>query len=281
MSVKDFFSVLWNFLSNPIVLVVMMALFLMVTFVIFLFKTETYYNNLLSFRKGFYLFFVSLLCILLIDQTIAVSDWQLLLQLAGAAIFLDLALFQTPDITKIWNAEFKQGEYTLKTLSENKRILRNNTTKVLAFHNVVAYTDNHLVSINPPENWAEYQERLRTYFSEYTDKMQLQVHLREVDTTTDDDELKRSMNQSLTDIIRYHGMQSVDVEQQEQWITRLDDGHEVEITSDLGETIVVMPYFGYHYNFLLSVVGKGEIKANGVDASHLMNMAYILDWWLP
>ncbi|WP_404337909.1 type II toxin-antitoxin system SpoIISA family toxin [Planococcus rifietoensis] len=262
---------------SPVLFAIVVGVYLISTFLIFLVNTTVYYLNMLSFRKGFYLVFMILICLSLINQFIDISNWQLLLQLAAVGIFLDLALFQTPGISKIWNTEFDKGEYTLKTLSENNRLLRNNTAKALAFHKVIAVSIEDYRNIPELESWSIYKNFLLSYYSNYTENLNLNVHLIKVEWDEEANSYS-SLEDSFNQMMDYHGILKTDEEWMMKSVNRLESGDEVLIETDLDDTIVLMPYFGSEYGFLLSVVGKGEVEANEVDAMYLLNMAYIIDW---
>jgi len=200
-TIFGYFKGLGDFISNPYFMMVIMGLFLIISFFIFLLKAETYYKYLLSFRKGFYLLFTVLIAMAMVDSLVTQNDWQLLLQLVAAAIFLDLAMFQTPGISKIWNTEFDRGEYTLKTLSENTRLLRNNSAKALAFHKSVAFAHESLGRMAPPDSWEGYRERLFHYFSGYIEKLKMEVQLLELVWEDETEKYSQSMESGLTDIL--------------------------------------------------------------------------------
>lgn len=264
-------------LPSPMFFASVIGVYLVLTFLLFVSHTTAYYLNMLSFRKAFYLIYLTLIGFSLVYNFIGISDWQILLGLAGVGIFLDLTLFQTPGISKIWNTEFDKGEHALKNLSESKRLSRNNSTKALVFHKIIAEGNQVFENVSEIRGWNTYKDFLIKYYSLYTEKLNLSVHLIKVEY---DDNTNRysSLHEYFEEMLRYHALQVSSDEQIQSFVQRLELGDEVLLKSDLGATIVLMPFFGNGFGFLLSVIGKGEVEANQIDAMYLLNMAYIMDW---
>src|SRR5690606_21070678 len=221
--------------------------------------------------KGFYFTFFGVIGLSIVQGFIEPSNWALLLQLAAVAIFIDLTLFQTPGISKIWNTELNKEEHSLKKLIENNRLVSNNSTKALEFHEVIA---NDIFSLNSPQNWEEYKEIILNYYSEYTKELNLSVHLIELEVNQVDN-VYNKLDEAFEKSLRYHSVQALKERKKKNYVTRLRAGKQVKIESTLEETIVFIPFFGAKYGFLLSVLGKGEIEANEIDAMYLLNIAYI------
>lgn len=88
------------------------------------------------------------------------------------------------------------------------------------------------------------------------------------------------MDEAFAKMLTYHSIQPLSTRKMRPYVNILQEGREVLIESDLEEKVVLTPFFGAKYGFLLSVVGKGEIEANEVDAMYLLNMAYINEWYM-
>lgn len=261
---------------DPSIFALVIGVYLILTLIVFLVSTSEYFLHMLSFRKGFYFIFFGIIALSLINRFIDPANWQLLLQLAGVAIFIDLTLFQTPGISKIWSAELNKEEHSLKRLIENNRLLRNNTTKALEFHRVITRDDYTQIS---PQSWDEYKNILINYYSKYVNDLELRVHLIELEL----DEaagVYNKLDEAFAKMLTYHSIQPLSTRKMRPYVNILQEGREVLIESDLEEKVVLTPFFGAKYGFLLSVVGKGEIEANEVDAMYLLNMAYINEWYM-
>lgn len=254
-----------------------MMIYLGLTFIIFLFRTEDYWMNMEAFRKAFYGLFVVLIFIAAINNIFNISNWQLLLQMTAAAIFIDLAVFQTPGISKIWNAEFNKEKQPRKILSDNTRLVKNNTTKALAFHKIISVSIDNYRSIPPYENWTEHEKVLLSFFTHYTQNLKLHVHMLELQFN-DMDGVYNSVNGTFLDMMNYYGIEKTNDDEWNAFIERLDSGKQVVIETDAKEKVALMTFYGTNFGFLLSVVGKGEIEVNEVDAMYLINMSHIIEW---
>lgn len=72
-----------------------------------IFKRQSRQKN---FRRGLYLIFTSGAAIWITFYEFAAKDWNLLLLAAASVVFIDIAIFSTPRIKKIWNTEFDLDE---------------------------------------------------------------------------------------------------------------------------------------------------------------------------
>ncbi|HLS59715.1 MAG TPA: type II toxin-antitoxin system SpoIISA family toxin [Virgibacillus sp.] len=69
-------------------------------------KTNRYKENLYHYHKTLYFIFVMIIGALSLFHIIDKKDWQYLLIGAAMIVFIDIAIFSTPPIKKIWNTEF-------------------------------------------------------------------------------------------------------------------------------------------------------------------------------
>lgn len=261
---------------EPLMYAVVMGVYLTLTLLVFLISTSQYYLHMISFRKGFYYTFFGIITLALSENLIDPTDWLLLLQLAGVAVFIDLTLFQTPGISKIWNTELNKEEHSLKRLIDNDRQVRNNSTKAFEFHNVII---SNVFKEHSPKNWEDYKDVLLEYYSGYITALDFRVHLVPLEFNQADN-VYFNMDEAFQKVLRFHSIQPLANRRLKDYLKTLQTGNEVIIESDLEETIVVTPFFGSEYGFLLSVLGKGEIEANQIDASYLLNLAYINEWYI-
>ncbi|WP_404405427.1 type II toxin-antitoxin system SpoIISA family toxin [Jeotgalibacillus malaysiensis] len=72
-----------------------------------IFKRQSRQKN---FRRGLYLIFIVGAAIWLIFYGFTAEDWNLLLLAAASVVFIDISIFSTPRIKKIWNTEFDLDE---------------------------------------------------------------------------------------------------------------------------------------------------------------------------
>ncbi|MGB6406712.1 MAG: type II toxin-antitoxin system SpoIISA family toxin [Planococcus donghaensis] len=261
---------------DPVNYVAVMGVYLFLTLLVFIISTSQYFLHMISFRKGFYFTFLGIITLALIENFLNPTDWLTLLQLAGVAVFIDLTLFQTPGISKIWNTELNKEEHSLKRLIENDRQVRNNSTKAVEFHRVIT---GNIFDSHSPQNWSEYEEVLFRYYSEYIKDLGLRVQLFQLEFKPVEN-IYINIDSTFDKMLKYHSIQPLRNRKLKEYIATLQGGNEVIIQSDLDEIIVIAPFFGSEYGFLLSIVGKGEIEANQIDASYLLNIAYINEWYI-
>lgn len=106
-----------------------MILLIVLSLIYFWWRTDKYVENLQAIRKSYYVLFFLLVCLGILTKQLQMSDWTMILSLASAAVFIDIAVFQTPDILKIWNTEFQHSNYIRKTIRKNEEVLGYNAKR--------------------------------------------------------------------------------------------------------------------------------------------------------
>ncbi|PKC51054.1 hypothetical protein RhiirA1_484657, partial [Rhizophagus irregularis] len=86
------------------------ALLLLVVLAYYWMNSRGYYNNLGRIRRTFYTLYFIFMIVGFISENIDYNNWEILLQLSALVVFVDLAVFQNPNILKIWNTELKQDD---------------------------------------------------------------------------------------------------------------------------------------------------------------------------
>jgi hypothetical protein len=273
-----------------ILFLLVLLVFILGTLVYFWTNTDKYVENLQSIRKTYYVLFVLAVTIGLLIEEIKMDDWQMLLQLASLFVFIDLAVFQTPDILKIWNTEFQHSNYIRKTIKKNEEVLGYNAKKVNNFTEVILKTVNHFEQIDQPTTWEAYRDEMKKYLNLYADTFQFHISFFPFDSTSDAEELKANLGQAFGKVEMCYNKELTDTEWRESQIQELLNGKsrllkqkeedKKETTSnDIKQKVFIVAYYGASYNMLIGL-NSNMVDVDGIDASHILNLAQIFDWYM-
>lgn len=132
---------------------------------------EKFSDDIWKIRKTFYVLYLILTGLGIIAGYIDFRDWKILTQLTAFVVFVDLAVFQTPSITKIWSAEFQHRGKIEKAIEGNVEFINSTTTKIKILSEVINQTEEYFAPItHVPQQWRSFQQELKTYLSLYTSK---------------------------------------------------------------------------------------------------------------
>jgi len=245
------------------------------------FSTDKYIENLQMLRRLFYAIFVVGVGFGLVLEEIDFEDWQKLLELTALFVFIDLSIFQTPDILKIWSTEFRQDNYIRKIIKKNEEIISYNSKKVECFTEIVINkSSNYLNNLIIPFQFEDYKEDLKTYLEYYTETFQIKVSIFEFDDT------ELGVNQALNRIEQCYNKTIEDAEWREKLIQEILDGNTIElknkkeiISSGIQDDkkVFVITFYGKDYKILMGI-SSNFIEVDGIDASHILSLTQIFDW---
>jgi len=250
-------------------------------------NTDKYVENLQFIRKTFYVLFVLFLCTGLFMQQFDLNQWQTILSFVVSAVFIDLAVFQTPDILKIWNTEFQHSNYIRNTIRKNQEVLGYNAKKVQNFTEVVSKTPEHFIDRNPPQHLRQYKDELRTYLNLYADTFQFHVAIFPFESSYDGDELKSNLESAFNSVEICYNINFLESEVKENYLQLLLNGTSIPLKEpnaeeDIhtqGKNVFVIAYYGEVYNMLIGISSE-FVEVDGIDASHILNLAQIFDWYM-
>lgn len=247
-------------------------------------KPDEYMENQQYLRKVFYFIFVVFLIGGALTKEIDIMDWKILTVLIVFSVFVDLTIFQTPDITKFWNAEFQQSNYIKKTIQKNKEVLINTENKVQNFTEIISETPSYFENKESITAWRKYKEELLEYLNLYSDTFQFNIAIFGVETVETPEELRREIERVFNKVVRCYNKSIEDSDWRNELIEKLSSGQSIEFINkeeDIGEDfkkgIWIVAYYGQAYNMLIGISSSG-IEVNGIDASHILNLAEIFDW---
>lgn len=273
-------TIYFSFISVIILLIVL-------SLVYFWWRTDKYVENLQAIRKSFYVLFFLLICLGVFSTQIQINDWKTLLTFVCAAVFLDIAVFQTPDILKIWNTEFQHSNYIRKTIRKNEEVLGYNAKKVQNFTEVISKTADHFMDRNPPQFWRQYRDELRAYLNLYADTFQFHIAIFPFAISANGEELQENVETAFNSVEICYNISFLDREVRANILQDLLDGKSIplkdpnidENTEEWTKNVFIVAYYGESYNMLIGI-SSTFVEVDGIDASHILNLAQIFDWYM-
>jgi hypothetical protein len=253
------------------------ALLLLIVLAYYWMNSKGYHNNLGRIRRTFYTMFLLFVIYGFISGNIDYNDWKLLTQLAALALFVDLAVFQNPNILKIWNTELKHEDEVREALSESKKVILKNAKKVEKFSQIIQYTDVHFNERPIPVTMHEYKGQLKEYLELYSDTLSFSISFFLFDLPTDEEQKKENIKTQIDNISIRHAIEfSSKQEDKDAMLNSFSSGETLILKE--GELIAI-PYFGDFYSLIVTIESK-EGLVDGIDASHILNMLVIFDWYM-
>ncbi|KLV27957.1 hypothetical protein CHH55_15820 [Niallia circulans] len=269
------------------VFITAMILLIVLSLIYFWWRTDKYVENLQAIRKSYYVLFFLLVCLGILTKQLQMADWTMILSLACAAVFIDIAVFQTPDILKIWNTEFQHSNYIRKTIRKNEEVLGYNAKKVQNFTEVISKTADHFMERNLPQHWRQYKDELRTYLNLYADTFQFHIAIFPFAISASAEDLKQNLESAFNSVEICYNISFLDREVKENVIQDLLAGKSIPLkdpesninNEDLVKNVFIVAYYGESYNMLIGISSQ-FVEVDGIDASHILNLAQIFDWYM-
>lgn len=171
------------------ILVGTLVLFILFVYIQSLFsfrnKEDNRFNeNLYQYRKTLYFLFVLLVGVLWLVKVITIDDWQTLIILAGIVIFIDIFVFSTPTITKIWQTEFQAYDPLKTYIQENSYIEEKQQNKLNYFSQLIQIAP--FIKSEIDKEQLPFLDALGLFLNYYSITFGLGAHLYEV-TIKDND----------------------------------------------------------------------------------------------
>lgn len=248
---------------------------------------DKYGENIQGIRKIHYALFLIFIIIGMIIGELDVNNWKLLGAILAVSVFVDLAVFQTPNILKFGNAEFEQFSFVRKTLRMNEELMNQQANKVERFTDIVNLTSLYFQNKYQPTQWRQYKDDIRDYLNLYADTFQFHIAIFEFDNEPDSTRRRVLIEDAVRRVELCYNKKIEDEESRNKIIDTLNDGSSLPFI-DKGEDkssyfakdkkqIYVVAYYGDKYNMLIGI-SSDIVNLDGVDASHILNMAQIFDW---
>ncbi|MFY4776806.1 type II toxin-antitoxin system SpoIISA family toxin [Metabacillus sp. RGM 3146] len=230
-----------------------------------------YLGNL---RKTLYALFLISLSIGFMLGKIDFTNWQLLAILAGFMVFTDLAIYQTPNILKIWNAEFEHDDRIRKTIEKNEETLGYIGKKSNCFSQIIQESESYFSSKNPVSDHTGYMAEIASYFDQYLDSFGFKAAYFPFEEPSSQTDLREHVQSAFSLLEMRHNL-SLELENREKIIQDMMDGKSLPIKE---ESLFAISFFGT-YNMLITIKSD-DVPVNGIDALNIVNMAFVFEWYM-
>ncbi|MFY4773595.1 type II toxin-antitoxin system SpoIISA family toxin [Metabacillus sp. RGM 3146] len=246
--------------------------FIIVSLYFYIRHQVLYSLHLGLFRKSLYSLFIAGMIIGFVTYSISLTDWRLLIQIAGFIIFIDLGIFQTPNIQKIGSAEFQHTDLIEKTITQNEKTIAFMRRKSNVFSYLVQ--DGEWVSntADPIRNFSDYERQLSLLVQQYTDQFDFSFRIYELADTEE-----HSFDEAVENILdSTENIYNVDIHNKEDVVENLAHAQVYSFNED---KIVIIPIYSYFAYLIVLSANKSPIME--IDAIHIVNLVSIFDWKMP
>jgi hypothetical protein len=245
---------------------------------------EKFTDDIWKLRKVLYVLFLIVISIGIVLGYVDFRDWKILLQLTAIIIFVDLAVFQTPSITKIWNAEFQHRSKIEKTIEVNVEFIASTGMKLQIFSDAIKKTEDYFDPISTiPNNWNSYQRELKRYLSLYTSEFRFRLELFPFQLGVDEAETRQRIDRAFSQLETLFLYEVDDTPGKEnqpglrtQTLNSLANGVGSIIEKD---KLIVIPIFSQR-NSLMGIRANDASRIDEVDITNIVNMVRIFDWYM-
>lgn len=208
-------------------------------------------ENLYQYRKTLYFLFVISIGMLWVFKIILIHHWQTLVVLAGIVIFIDIFVFSTPTIKKIWRAEFQAYDPLKTYIQENSFIEEMQRDKLNYFSQLIQIAP--LIRADIEMRQLTFAASLELFLSYYADNFGLRVHLYELNKLDTDFEPVDVFINTIQTIKQTH---TLDWESMMDFETTTNDNNSIEI-------------------YIVEKLWNGEIVALDREEKHGKGMAHL------
>lgn len=213
-------------------------------------------ENLYFYRKTLYVLYLSMIAIFWLLQLFTIKDWQTLLILAGVIVFIDIFIFSTPTITKIWKTEFQAYDPLKIYIQENSFMEEKQRDKLNYVSQLIQMAP--IIKEEIKEMELPFHESLGIYLNYYAETFGLQLHIYQIARTS---EASRSVNQRYEDFIKI--------------IHIIKQTHTLDWESMLDNVDMLSSDYNYPEKFIVNMLWNGEIIALDREEKHGKGMAHL------
>ncbi|MGD6818833.1 type II toxin-antitoxin system SpoIISA family toxin [Metabacillus sp. 84] len=250
-------------------LFLMVALYSFSAIILYLVNRTIYTSILPVLRKSLYAFLLAFLSVCFFLKYITIADWPILVQLAAAAVFTDLTIFQTPNILKIGSAEFKHSGWIEETIQHNERTLEYMRKKSTAFSLIIQEEEDLMPKESSIKSIEEYRHSVLRYVEMYTDQFDFSVKLYTLEGE-DDYHFSQSIYNVLSRLETIFNMSIPDKQEVSEQLKQ------ARVHTFEDDTVAVIPIYG-RYSSLLVLSAK-ENPVMEIDTLHVINLISIFEW---
>lgn len=238
-----------------------------------------YLKNRILMRKIYYLVILLTVLVLFALKEFPFTTTPELIGFVIAVIIIDLMVFQTPDITKFMTHELKQEELA-ETIEKNEGSIQVLTEKIICVNEVMPKASQPWEVDSFDFSYDAYEDYLLNYLKAYTNRFNINIFSYYVESSEDESVFVRNVKDAYTKISKDHEFSVRGIGMRRKRLLQiLTSGGNVEVFEN-GRPYVIFSYFGEYYNFIFVITSKDNSHVGGADASLLLNMMYMLDYWL-
>lgn len=243
-----------------------------------------YLEFIWKIRKTYYVICVLMFGVGLALEIIEISDWKLNVQMAGVVVFIDIVIFQTPSITKFFNAEFQHQPRIEQILGDNLEFIHATAIKLQEFSNVIKKTNHYFEQIpEVPRGESQYLRELKKYLTEYTRNFRYRIDFFSYNIYENDPQKTRESIENA--FARFETLSLIKVDdhvpggkkKNDEIITKLLNFESCVIIP--GKLLLIPLVQASHY-FILSVRSTEGAVVDESDIVHIANLARIFDWYM-
>ncbi|MGC4377149.1 type II toxin-antitoxin system SpoIISA family toxin [Fictibacillus sp. Mic-4] len=234
-------------------------------------KEERFEEHSGLLRKALYTIFVAGLLMGFVLEAIDFKDWKFLLQLAGLVVFVDLAIYQTPHIVKIWSAEFREGDKIVKTLKQNVKTIQFMRKKASVF-SILLQSGEELFASKPSSfDFDHYRQGLLQTLVQYTNEFGIEANIYQIEGMENEEELQGCI---LNVLHRIENLYNVDMPDKKNVAMDLQQAQVCSLEED---RYAIIPIYGTRFNILIVLSAKAE-PIMEIDTQHVISLTTIYNW---
>lgn len=272
-------------MENSLINVIVIGIFLLLlvgSVVFYLWSKVLYEDNRIGIRKIYYGVLTIAVYILWATSKLPLNQVNELLVLVVSAVLIDLFIFQTPDITKIFNAELKQNDVAQNIKSKRATVIKLNE-KIQEVNRIMPKA-NEPWSLDGLEDFdfssEKYEQFMLNYLNRFTEPFKMNLYMYYVESAVVEDEFKDKIREAYEKIRKDHDFSIKNVGMRKKvLVSELEKGDSIEIL-EKDCSYVLFPFFGVYYNHLFVISTSNGYEATASDASLLVNMLYTAESWL-
>lgn len=223
-------------------------------------------------RKGLYTLFVLGVLYGVLLGEVDYQDWKLLLQMSALVAFIDLSLFQTPNILKFWSAEFQHADTIEENIKKNEERLEFMNRKSSVFTEIMQEAMDELTGGPAITNKESYKNELEDFLKKYTDEFDFSVRIFFLpDDLEKEDEIKQGILQIVS---RVENIYNCTIEEKE---TVQESLFRAEAYVFDNERHVIIPIYEGDKNFLITLSANQE-NIIEIDLANIINLVTVFNW---
>lgn len=247
-------------------------LYVAVTTIYYWINDESWSIYSIKLRKTLYLIFFGGIGSGIVLGYISYTKWSELVQFITIATVIDISIFQTPNITKFANTEFKHNELIEKALNESTKEFKMIGNKENLLLQIIQDTEQNLKTKPAITSFNEYSSELKQYLNKYIDFYDIKVRVYQFKRVHLEDEVKQDLVDKIEAMnITYNtGLSNGE-------INELSEGLFIAKMQQLSAEVFVLPIFGKNYNVLICVNGENVFPT---DLAHITYMTYFFEWYM-